>query len=161
MADSLTIRRSKAGDGNLVLVLLRELSEYERLTAKFFLTVETIERDFLGPAAAVICDLAFAGDEPVGLMTWYWTYNTFAAGRGVYLEDIYVRERHRGRGYGKALLAHLARQALAGGACQLKWSVLNWNAPSIGFYDSLGARPEGDWTVYALAGGPLQRLAQT
>jgi GNAT superfamily N-acetyltransferase len=161
MAESLTIRRSRAGDGELILVLLRELSEYERLTAKFFLTLETIERDFLGPEGAVFCDLAFAGDEPVGLMTWYWTYNTFAAGRGVYLEDIYVRERHRGHGYGKALLAHLAKQALAGGACQLKWSVLNWNAPSIDFYESLGARPERDWTVYALASGPLQRLAET
>jgi GNAT superfamily N-acetyltransferase len=156
----LTIRRAVAGDTNLVLTLLRELAEYERLTEKFFLTPETVSRDFLGSGAAVFCDLASVEDEPVGLATWYWTYATFASARGLYLEDLYVREKWRGHGFGKTLMAHLAHQAMQHGANHIKWSVLNWNEPSIEFYEGIGAEPESAWTVYALAGDPLKRLAQ-
>src|ERR1700730_4760516 len=137
MDNALSIRRAIAGDAELITLLLRELAEYERLTDKFFLTADTVVRDFFGPEPSVYCDLAFVSEVPVGLMTWYWTYTTFGASRGLYLEDIYVREQVRGQDHGRALFAHLANRAIAYGATHLKWAVLNWNTPSIGFYESL------------------------
>lgn len=155
----LTIRRAVLGDEDLVLALLRELAEYEKLTHAFHLTKEIIARDFLGPAPAVVCDLAYAGGKPVGLAVWYWIYTTFAAARGIFLEDLYVRTENRGAGYGKKLLAHLAKEAVAHGAVRVEWSVLNWNTPSIAFYESLGAKPNSEWTIYRLADRPLKNLA--
>ena len=157
----MTIRRAGPNDVDLIFTLLMELAEYEKLTHVFALTKAIIARDFLEPNAPVICDLAYEREnEPVGLATWYWTYTTFAATRGIYLEDLYVRERARGRGHGKALLAHLAREAVKHGASRVEWSVLNWNKPSIDFYDSLGAKPSTEWTVYRLSEAPLKKLAE-
>jgi GNAT superfamily N-acetyltransferase len=107
------------------------------------------------------CDLAFEGDMPVGIATWYWTYASFAAARGIYLEDLFVRPQFRGRGIGKALLAGLARRALKGGAGRVEWSVLDWNKPSIDFYESLRARRSGGWVVYRLEGEALEDLADS
>jgi GNAT superfamily N-acetyltransferase len=94
-------------------------------------------------------------------MTWYWTYTSFAAARGVYLEDLFVRPQHRGKGYGKNLLAHLARGAVAAAASRIEWSVLTWNRPSIEFYEQLGARQPDDWFIYRLSGEALSELART
>ena len=156
----LKIRRAVAGDEALIFTLLTELAEYEKLTHAFHLTKEIITRDFFGPAPAAFCDLAYRADKPVGLATWYWIYATFAASRGIFLEDLYVRAEHRGSGYGKALLAHLAKEALATGAIRIEWSVLNWNKPSIEFYERLGARPNTEWTIYRLSDAPLASLAR-
>ena len=87
------------------------------------------------------------------------TFSTFRGQPGLYLEDVYVRPEHRGRGIGKALLANVARLARERGYARLEWSVLNWNAPAIGFYRSLGARPMDEWTVYRIDDGPLDELA--
>lgn len=160
MSEQLRIRRAVADDAELVLTLLRELAVYERLTDKFHLTREIIARDFLGPEPAVFCDLAFAADEPVGLATWYWTYASFASSRGLYLEDLYVREKWRAYGFGKALMAHLAQQAMRHGASHIKWAVLNWNEASIQFYKRLGAASDDEWTMYSLAGESLKHLAR-
>jgi len=155
----LTIRRAVPGDEELILALLLELAEYEKLTQAFHLTKDIIARDFFGPSPAAFCDLAYEDGEPVGLATWYWVYATFAASRGIYLEDLYVRPDFRGAGYGKALLAHLAKEALARGAVRVEWSVLNWNKPSIEFYERLGAKPNTEWTIYRLSDAPLKALA--
>lgn len=155
----LTIRRAVPGDEDLIFTLLMELAEYEKLTHAFRLTKAIITRDFFGSAPAAFCDLAYALGKPVGLATWYWTYTTFGASRGLYLEDLYVRAQNRGAGYGKALLAHLAKEAVAHGAIRIEWSVLNWNKPSIDFYESLGAKPNTEWTIYRLADQPLKTLA--
>jgi GNAT superfamily N-acetyltransferase len=157
----LTIRRAVRGDEEMVHALLFELAEYEKLTHAFQLTKEVIARDFFGSVPAAFCDLAYANGKPVGLATWYLVYATFAAARGIYLEDLYVRPEFRGAGYGKALLAHLAKEALAHGAVRVEWSVLNWNKPSIEFYERLGAKPNTEWTIYRLSGGPLEDLART
>lgn len=157
----LTIRRAVAGDEDLILELLFELAEYEKLTHAFHLTKGIVTRDFFGAAPAAFCDLAYEGDKPVGLTTWYWTYTTFGASRGIYLEDLYVRAEHRGSGYGKALLAHLAKAALAHGAIRVEWSVLNWNKPSIEFYERLGAKPVNEWTIYRISDAPLEALARS
>ena len=156
----LTIRRAVPGDEELILTLLFELAEYEKLTHAFRLTKAIVTRDFFGPAPAAFCDLGFAGDKPVGLATWYWIYTTFGASRGLYLEDLYVRAGQRGSGYGKSLLAHLAKEALAHGATRVQWAVLDWNKPSIDFYERLGAKPVRGWTTYQLSDAPLEALAR-
>ncbi len=157
----LHIRKARAGDEELVFTLLHELADYEKLLDKFKVTREVIRRDYLSEPALLQCDLAFEGDRPVGVMTWYWTYTSFAAARGLYLEDLFVRPTERGKGYGKSLLADLAKTADAAGASRIEWSVLSWNKPSIDFYESLGARQPDGWFIYRLADDALKALAQT
>ncbi len=154
----LSIRRARAGDEALILTLLRELAEYEKLLGVFHVTADVIARDYLGAQPLLQCDLAFDGDTPVGVMTWYWTYSSFAAKRSIYLEDLFVRPATRGKGYGKALLVHLAKTGAAVDSHRVEWSVLDWNKTSIEFYDSLGARPVSGWYVYRLEGAALKAL---
>ena len=152
------IRRMRPGEEDVVFALLRELADYEKLLHAFKITPEVIRRDYLGAQPLIQCDLALAGGEPVGLANWYWIYTSFAAGRGLYLEDLFVRPAQRGRGYGKALLAHLAKTAVDAGAARVDWAVLDWNKPSIDFYESIGARPNAGWFVYRLEGEALAKL---
>ena len=139
--------------------MLHELAVYEKLTHIFAITEATIARDFFSAAPKCFCDLALLDGKPVGLATWYWTYASFRAVTGIYLEDLYVRESVRGGGHGKALLAHLARTAHASGGGFVKWSVLDWNKPSIReFYERLGAKPPDGWTDYQLSGEAFAKL---
>ena len=154
----LSIRRAQPGDEALVLTLLRELADYEKLLDVFHITEDVVRRDYLGAHPLVQCELAFEDNEPVGVMTWYWTYSSFAAKRSIYLEDLFVRKAARGRGHGKALLVHLAKTGAQVGAHRVEWSVLDWNRPSIEFYDSLGAKPVQGWYVYRLEGDALRKL---
>jgi GNAT superfamily N-acetyltransferase len=155
-----TIRRAKPGDEALILALLHELAVYEKLANVFFMTEASIARDFLSPNAPAFCDLIFAGQEAVGLATWYWVYASFRSARGLYLEDLYVCQEKRGGGYGKALIAHLAKIARENNAVYVKWTVLDWNKPSIAFYDSLGAEPtDENWISYKLDGAALEKMA--
>ena len=153
-----SIRAAKMGDEGLILTLLRELADYEKLLDVFHVTQEVICRDYLGAQPLLQCDLAFEGSAPAGIMTWYWTYASFAARRAIYLEDLFVRPVHRGKGYGKTLLTYLARRGAEAGAQRLEWSVLDWNKPSIEFYDGLGARPVSGWYIYRLEGEALKKL---
>jgi GNAT superfamily N-acetyltransferase len=98
--------------------------------------------------------------EPIGFALWFSTFSTFRGQPGLYLEDIFVKPGFRGRGIGKGLLAAVARRAVERGCGRLEWSVLDWNAPAIGFYRSLGARPMDEWTVYRIDDEPLRRLAE-
>ena len=140
--------------------LLRELADYEKLLNKFSIDTAQLARDFFGPRPAAECDLAFEGDEPAGLVTFYWTYSSFAAARGLFVEDLFVRPALRGRGHGKALLKHLARKAAANGAMRLEWRVLDWNEPAIEFYKSLGAQPLQAWQTWRLERDAMQVLGQ-
>jgi diamine N-acetyltransferase len=157
---ALTIRRARPDEAGLIRTLLRELAVYEKLTHIFSITEETIKRDFFSAAPKCICDLALLDGQPIGLATWYWIYASFRAVTGIYLEDLYVRESVRGGGHGKALLAHLARTAHTNGGAFVKWSVLDWNRPSIEFYERLGAKPPNGWTDYQLDGDAFHRLAR-
>jgi GNAT superfamily N-acetyltransferase len=143
-----------------MLALLTELAEYEKLMPIFHITLATIERDFFGPSPRCHCELAFASGEPVGIANWFYSYATFATARKIYLADLFVKPSQRGKGLGKALLAHLARRAVSEGASQLEWEVLDWNKPSIDFYESLGARRASEWLIYRLGGEHLEKLAQ-
>ncbi len=139
----------------MIVSLLAELADYEKLLDRFALTEETVQRDMLGDACH--CDLAFAGETACGIATWFWTYKSFRARRGLFVEDLYVRPDFRGRGIGRSLLAHLAAKARAAGGF-VEWQVLDWNAPSIAFYQSLGAVPVEDWLSYRLDGEKLEGL---
>jgi GNAT superfamily N-acetyltransferase len=154
-----SIRRCRHGDEALILQLLRELAEYEELMEKFHISEDVIRRDYLCEEPPVHCDLAFAGDEAVGIASWYWIYSSFAAKRAIYLEDLFVRPAARGNGYGKSLLAHLAKSALAAGGIGVDWSVLDWNKPSIDFYESIGAKRVTGWFVYRLQDEALRKMA--
>jgi GNAT superfamily N-acetyltransferase len=157
---TISIRSARPGDEDTMFALLFELAEYEKLTHIFHITPETIERDFFGPQPRCHCELLFDSDEPVGIANWFYSYATFATARKIYLADLFVKPSQRGKGSGKALLAHLARRAVSEGAAQLEWEVLDWNKPSIDFYERLGAKRSAEWLIYRLGGEALGKLAE-
>jgi len=158
---TISIRAARPGDEDTMFALLFELAEYEKLTHVFHITPETIERDFFSPQPRCHCELLFDSGVPFGIANWFYSYATFATARKIYLADLFVKPSQRGKGLGKALLAHLARLAILEGAAQVEWEVLDWNKPSIEFYESLGARRAGEWLIYRLGGEHLEKLAQT
>ncbi len=153
-----SIRAATASDAPIVVKLLRELADYEKLQPAFHLTEDLMRRDMLGVACR--CELAFAGDAPAGIASWYWTYKSFRAARGLFVEDLYVRPDFRGRGLGRRMLARLAGEALAVDGF-LEWQVLDWNESGIAFYKSLGAARQPDWLNYRLQGAALEKLVET
>jgi diamine N-acetyltransferase len=158
VTDRFKIRPAHRGDEGLILTLLRELAEYEKLVPIFSMSEASIARDFFGTSPACNSDLAFENGQAIGVATWYWTFSSFRSVRGIYLEDLYVRNAVRGRGYGKALLAHLARTAQDSGGAYVSWAVLDWNKPSIDFYERLGAKRVRGWLAYQIEGAPLAKL---
>jgi len=156
---SLTVRPAHPGDAPVILGFIEALAEYEKLRHEADLTLWNVEVSFFGVAPKVFCDIAELDGKPVGLAVWFYSYSTFRGRHGIWLEDLFVEETARGRGAGRALLAGLARRCRDEGLPRLDWSVLDWNAPSIAFYDSLGAEALDDWTIRRLTGAPLERLA--
>jgi GNAT superfamily N-acetyltransferase len=155
----LEIRSATEDDVPLILSLIRELAEYERLSHEVVATEEALRDSLFGerPVAEVlICHL---GDEPVGFALFLHNFSTFLGRPGIYLEDLYVKPKYRGMGFGRALLVHLAKLARERGCGRLEWSVLDWNEPAIGFYRSIGASPVSGWTVYRVTGAALEELA--
>ena len=153
------VRPAQRADAPLVLSLISELAEYERLAHEAVATLGDIERALFAEQPRAFCDLVEVDGEPVGFALWFYNFSTFVGRHGIYLEDLFVRPQARGRGAGKALLANLARRCVDEGLGRLEWAVLDWNAPAIGFYDSLGAAAMDDWTVRRLSGEALRRLA--
>ena len=158
---AIQIRPATAADVPRILEFIRELAVYERLADQVVATEADLAAALFGtrPYAEVL--LGCLDGEPVGFALFFHNFSTFLGRPGVYLEDLFVRPQARGAGVGRALLAQLARTALERGCGRLDWSVLDWNAPSIGFYQSLGATALEDWITYRLAGAALQKLAQT
>ncbi len=154
----LTIRPAGPEDVGLICGYIRELADYERLAHEVQATDADLAAALFCPQPKVFCELAQWSGAPAGFALWFYTFSTFRGRHGIYLEDLYVRPEHRGRGIGRALLTTLARRCAAEKLGRLEWAVLNWNAPSIAFYERLGARPMGDWTVYRLAGDALEVL---
>jgi len=154
------IRPARPDDVEAIAAMVCELAEYERLAGEARATPDDFRRHLFGDRPAAEAAIAEVGTDPVGLALWFTTFSTFLGRPGIYLEDIYVRPPHRGRGIGKALLGMVARLAIDRGSGRLEWSVLNWNAPAIGFYEAMGARPVAGWTVYRLTGDPLQLMAR-
>jgi GNAT superfamily N-acetyltransferase len=156
---SVTVRAATPDDAALIFGFIRDLAEYEKLLDEVTATPEGIAEDLFGENPRVFCDIAEADGEPVGLAVWFYNYSTFKGRHGIYLEDLFVRPQARGKGAGKALLANLARRCIDEGLPRLDWAVLDWNAPSIAFYDSLGAEALDDWIIRRLGGDALRRLA--
>ena len=160
-AESLTIVPATEADVPVILEMIRELAEYEKLLHIVAATEDQLRRSLFGdrPAAEVL--LAHSNGEPVGFALFFPNYSTFLAQPGIYLEDLYVKPHARGKGAGFALFIELARIAVARGSGRVEWSVLDWNEPSIGFYKKLGAVAMDEWTTYRLSGDPLKSLAAT
>jgi len=152
------IRTAGSGDEEAIYRLLYGLAEYEKLLGRFFVTREAVIRDYLCDNPLIRCELACEDDRAIGIATWFWTYAGFAAQRGMYLEDLFVMPGVRGRGYGKALMAHLAATARASGAIRIDWNVLDWNQPSLDFYESLGAKRHEGGYYYRLDGEAMKKL---
>ena len=157
---SLSIRAAVAGDEQLVLDYVRKLAAYENLLHEVEAKVDDIREGLFGAPPRCHCDLAYWNHEPVGFALWFYNFSTFRGRAGIYLEDLFVDKESRGKGIGKGLLKHLAQRCVAEGLPRLQWWVLDWNAPSIEFYRSLGAVPQEEWTVYRVSGGALEALAK-
>lgn len=157
--EPLRIEPAQPADAALIVALVRELAEYERLLEDVRITPDDVHRDLFGPRAFAEAVIARVGSEPVGFALWFHNYSTFAGRPGLYLEDLFVRPEFRGRGYGEALLRYLARVTVERGCARFEWSVLDWNEPAIAFYRKLGAVPMDDWTVQRVSGDALLALA--
>jgi GNAT superfamily N-acetyltransferase len=155
------IRSAQLADASLVHALIRELAEYEKLLDQMVAAEADIAAALFAGNPRVFCDIAEWNGEPAGFVLWFYNFSTFRGAHGIYLEDLFVRPGFRGNGIGKGLFVALARRALAEGCARLDWAVLDWNAPSIAFYEKLGARPITGWTAYRLTGEALEQLAKT
>jgi GNAT superfamily N-acetyltransferase len=155
---SLVIRPVRAGEASLVLGFIRALAEYEKLGHEMVATEDGLGAELFAAAPRVFCEIAELDGTAVGFALWFYNYSTFVGRCGIYLEDLFVLPEARGSGAGKALLQGLARRCIAEGLGRLEWSVLDWNAPAIGFYDSLGADAMDGWTIRRLHGAALRAL---
>ena len=156
------VRVRAAGPEDLTTIhgFILDLAAYERLSHEAEATLADLERDLFGPAPRVFCDIAEIDGAPVGFALWFYSYSTFRGRHGIWLEDLFVRPERRGAGAGLALLKALARRCADQDLARLEWSVLDWNAPAIGFYDSLGALTMDEWTTRRLTGAALEALAR-
>ncbi|MFC5727958.1 MULTISPECIES: GNAT family N-acetyltransferase [Nocardioides] len=152
------VRAATPEDVPDILRLIRELAIYEREPDAVATTEDELQTWLFGPDAVASVLVAELGGRAVGIALWFRTYSTWTGVPGIHLEDLFVEPEHRGSGLGKALLAGLARIAVSRGYARLEWAVLDWNEPSIAFYEALGARPMKEWSTYRLAGADLEAL---
>jgi GNAT superfamily N-acetyltransferase len=158
---AITIRGATAQDVPVVLAFIRELARYEHLEHEVVATAAGVHAALFGSRPYAEVALACLDGLPVGFALYFHNFSTFVGKPGIYLEDLFVRPEARGQGAGKRLFAYLAKTALERGCARLDWAVLDWNEPSIGFYRSLGAAEQSEWTTYRLDGAALARLAES
>jgi GNAT superfamily N-acetyltransferase len=151
-------RTAEEKDTQLLMKFIRALAEYEHMLDQVVAT-EQLLREWLFDKRVAEAFFALEGETAVGFALYFHNFSTFLGRGGIYLEDLFVLPEYRGKGYGKAILAHLAQIALERGCGRLDWACLDWNKPSIDFYLSLGAVPMEEWTVYRVSGESLARLA--
>jgi GNAT superfamily N-acetyltransferase len=157
---SLLIRRARPDETGQIYSLICELAEYEKLSHEVEATEAMIADALFGDHPRLFCDIAEWSGEVAGFAVWFINFSTFSGRPGIYLEDLFVRPGLRGKGIGKALLSHLAKECVTNNWSRLQWSVLDWNAPSIAFYKSLGAVMLDEWTICKVAGPALKQLAE-
>ena len=157
---SVSVRPAAPPDGALIHELILALADYEKLLHEVRATQGDIETILFGSAPRAFCDIAELGGTPVGFALWFYNVSTFEGRHGIYLEDLFVRPEARGRGAGLALLRRLAQRCRDEGLARLEWAVLDWNAPSIAFYDRLGATARSEWILRRLTGEALATLAE-
>lgn len=157
--EKVSIRNANEKDTPLILDFIKQLSVYEKLPNEVSATVEILEKSiFIEKSAKVI--FISENDKEVGFALYFYNFSTFTGKKGLYLEDLFVLEDYRGKGYGKKLLAYLANIAVKEDCSRFEWIVLDWNTPSINFYKSFGAMPLNDWTVFRLQKENLNNLAK-
>ena len=155
---TVSIRSAVKADAGQIIAFVEALAEYEKLAHEARATVSDIERDLFGPAPKVFCEIAEADGRPVGFALWFYTYSTFQGRHGIWLEDLFVVPEARGLGAGKALLKHLAARCVRENLGRYEWWVLDWNEPSIRFYQSQGGVLQEEWTKVRIDGAALERL---
>lgn len=159
MSEKPQFREAERADVPLILQFIRELADYEGMLDEVVAEEPTLEEWIFDRGRAEVV-FALEDGREVGFALFFYNFSTFLGRAGIYLEDLYVRPEHRGKGYGKALLKRLAQIAVERGCGRLEWWCLDWNRPSIDFYLAMGAEPMSDWTVYRMAGDALASLAQ-
>lgn len=159
MTTKFCIRPATINDVPLILQFVKELAEYEKLAHEVTATEELLRDNLFSKRKTAEVVIGFEGDEPAGFALFFHNFSTFIGKPGIYLEDLFVRPKFRGRGYGKALMIHLAQIAQERDCGRFEWWVLNWNTPSLEFYRSLGAKPMSEWTVQRLTRKEIEALA--
>jgi GNAT superfamily N-acetyltransferase len=158
--ENIEIRPAELEDVPVILTLIKELADYEKLLHEVVATEKLLKETLFGDNSNVEVLLAYSANQVLGFALYFRTFSTFLGRPGIYLEDLYVREFARGNGIGEALLRRLARVTLEMEGGRLEWSVLNWNEPAIGFYKKLGAVPLNEWTMFRVTGEKLEELAE-
>jgi len=153
------VREVTPADIGLLLTMIRELAEYEKLSDQLRTTEELYERALFGEPPSAEALIAEQDGEPIGYAVYFSTFSTFLAIQGIWLEDLYVRPEHRKAGAGRALLAAVAARLRERGGERLEWAALDWNELALGFYRALGAKAQSEWITHRLVGEDLARLA--
>ena len=156
----MTIRPATIDDTDEILALIYELAVYEKAPEEAKATREQIIESFFGESPKVFCEIVEVDGAIAGLAIWFLNYSTWQGKHGIYLEDLFIRPQYRGKGFGKALLKHLAAICEERGYGRFQWWVLDWNTPAIEFYKSLGAKPMDVWTVYRVSEEALTELGR-
>ncbi len=155
------IRPARESDASVILSFIKKLAVYERLEHEVVVTQERLKETLFGKHRTAEVVIGYLKQEPVGFALFFHNYSTFLGKPGIYIEDLYVDEKYRRRGFGRALLVHVARLGRDRKCGRLEWAVLDWNEPAIRFYRRLGAAPMSDWTVYRVTGDSLEQLAES
>lgn len=153
------IRNATKNDIPLILKLIQEIAEYEKLSHEVIATEEILHKSLFEEKSSEVV-IGELNSEPIGYALFFHNFSTFLGRKGLYLEDLFVRPQYRGKGFGKKLLLHLVKIAKERGCGRMEWSVLNWNTPAIEFYKSLGAKPMDEWTVYRLDESAIHQLVK-
>ena len=154
------IRSARVEDAPIILQLIKELADFERAPDEVEATEREIIETIFAEEPKVFCELVEVDDEIAGMAIWFLNYSTWQGKHGIYLEDLYIRPEFRGRGFGKALLKHLAALCNERGYGRFQWWVLDWNESAIEFYRGLGAEAMDEWTVYRVSGKGLEELGR-
>jgi len=153
------IRHAEKKDVPLIRALIRELAEYEKMLDEMVATEELLEKHLFGENRFVEVVLGYFNDAPVGFALFFHNFSTFVGKPGLYLEDLYVKPEYRGKGFGKLLLAYLAKLAVERDCGRYEWAVLDWNEPALKFYKTLGAKVMDKWLIHRVTGKELKNLA--
>ena len=159
-SSNLVIREATENDVAVILSLIKELAAYERLSHEVKATEEDLRHALFGERPVAEALIGELNGIPISFALFFYNFSTFLGKPGIYLEDLYVKPDYRSKGFGRRMLAHIARIAKAGNCGRFEWSVLDWNAEAIGTYDRLNARPMKEWILYRLTGKALDKLAQ-
>jgi GNAT superfamily N-acetyltransferase len=153
------IRPATETDAPVILSFVKQLAKYEKLSHEVVASEASIRETLFGTRRVAEVAIGYFNEKPVGFVLFFHNYSTFLGQPGLYIEDLFVDENYRRRGFGRALLLYVARLAQKRQCGRLEWSVLDWNEPAIEFYKRLGAVAMSDWTIYRVTGDSLSRLA--